>query len=127
MPSSVTTIATWILRLIVAAFFLYMGAYMKLTGNPGMVEEFGKLGLGPYFIYVAGAIELVGALLVLYPKTTPLGCLLLLCVMIGAFVAQIGPLHGDVIHVLVAALVLGVLYFLTRRHMTAMMSGGGTA
>ena len=70
--------------------------------------------MGGSFITITGAIELIGALLVLNPGTTPWGCLLLLCVMVGAFIAQLGPLHGDVIHVIVAAAVLATLFYLTR-------------
>ena len=114
MPTNALTIVTWVLRILVAAAFA-VPIYMKLSSNAHMVEEFGTLGMGPYFIYVTGAIELVGVLLVLNPGTTPWGCLLLLCVMVGAFVSQLGPLHGDVIHVLVFAAVLAVLLYLTRR------------
>jgi len=122
MPANLTMIVTWVLRLLVAAAFL-AAAFFKLSGQPMMVDEFNKMGMGPYFIYVTGAIELVGALLVLYPATTPWGCLLLLCVMVGAFTAQIGPLHGDVIHVLVFAAVLVVLLALTRHHVMKLLSG----
>jgi hypothetical protein len=39
------------------------------------------------------------------------GALVLLAVCAGAFVAQVGPLHGDLIHVVVlAALVLGAAW-----------------
>ena len=117
MPSNIGTIVTWILRLLVAAAFL-AAAFFKLSGQPQMVEEFGKIGLGGWFLYVTGTIELIGALLVLNPRTTPCGALLLLCVMVGAFAAQIGPLHGDFFHVFGFAAVLAILLYLTRRGLT---------
>jgi len=124
MQANVTNIITWILRLIVAAVFL-LAAYMKLSSAPMMVDEFNQLGLGPYFIYVTGICEVIGALLVLYPPTTPWGCLWLLCVMVGAFIANM-TLHKDVLHVFVFVVVLGTLFFLTRHHVMKMV-GGGTA
>jgi hypothetical protein len=38
----------------------------------------------------------------------------LLAVCIGAFVAQIGPLHGDIVHVLVLGGLLAVLAWISR-------------
>jgi putative oxidoreductase len=122
MPANISNIVTWVLRLLVTAFFLF-ASYMKLSGNPGMVQEFGQLGMGGSFIYITGAMELIGALLVVNPGPTPWGCLLLLCVMAGAFIAQLGPLHGDVIHVVVAAAVLAVLFYLTRHPVMSRISG----
>jgi len=120
---NVMTIVTWILRLIVAAAFLAAAA-MKLTSQPMMVDEFNQLGMGPYFIYVTGMCEVIGALAVLYPPTTPLGCLWLLCVMVGAFIANM-TLHHDVLHVFGFVIVLAVLLFLTRHHMMRMVGRGG--
>lgn len=114
-------IVTWILRLLVAAAFL-APAYFKLSGMPMMVDEFNKLGGGDAFRIFTGLVEVVGALLVLYPATTAWGALLLLCVMVGAFIANI-MLHGDVIHVLVYAAVLGVLFYLTRDMVMNRLSG----
>lgn len=122
MPANVMMIVTWVLRIAVAALFLF-AAFAKLSGQSMMVEEFGKLGMGSWFLYFTGAIEAIGALLVLNPSTTPWGALLLLCVLIGAFIAQIGPLHGDVIHVIVIGAVVAVLLFLTRHRVMHMVSG----
>jgi uncharacterized membrane protein YphA (DoxX/SURF4 family) len=123
MPANIMTIATWVLRVLLGLAFL-AAAYLKLSGQPMMVEEFGKIGMGDGFRLLTGAIELVGALLILYPRTTPWGCLVLLPVMVGAFIAQIGPLHGDVIHVFVFAAVLLALFWLTR---DGVMGKRGTA
>jgi len=72
-----------------------------LSSQPKMVEELGKVGFGSHFVYVVGSIELLSVLLLLWPRTAFLGALGLIGICAGAFVAQIGPLHGDVIHVLV--------------------------
>ncbi len=121
---NVMNIVTWILRVAVAGLFLFAG-FMKLSGNPDMVAEFGVVGLGDWFRVFTGLVEIVGALAVLYPVTTAWGALLLLCVDIGAFVAQATRIHQDVIHTFVIGAVILVLLYLTRQ--TIMSRMGGTA
>jgi len=99
-PGRLATIATWVLKLVLALAF-GAAAVMKLTSAPDMVAHFNLIGLGPNFIYVTGAIELSSALLLLIPPTAFIGALGLVGISLGAYVAQIGPLHGDVIHVFV--------------------------
>ena len=115
-------IITWALRLAVAGLFLFAG-FMKLSGQPMMVEEFGKIGLGDWFRVVTGLIEVGGAALVLYPVFTGFGALLLLFVDIGAFFAQAFVLHQDVIHTFVIGAVLLVLLYLTRHQSLARFGG----
>ena len=107
------TIAIWVLRVLLALAF-GAAAFFKLSGAPMMVVEFGKIGLGQWFRYFTGATELVGVLLVLWPRTTVYGALVLLAVCVGAFVAQIGPLHGDIVHVLVLGGLLAVMAWISR-------------
>jgi putative oxidoreductase len=45
-----------------------------------MVETFERVGLGQWFRYLTGALELVGAALLLWPGTTAFGALLLTAV-----------------------------------------------
>jgi uncharacterized membrane protein YphA (DoxX/SURF4 family) len=99
-PGRLATILTWVLKLALAAAF-GMAAVAKLTSRPDMVEHFNVIGLGPNFIYVTGAIELGSVILLLIPPTAFLGALGLVGISLGAFIAQVGPLHGDLIHVYV--------------------------
>ena len=115
-------IVTWVLRLAVAALFLF-AAFMKLSGQSMMIEEFGKIGMGDWFRSATGLIEVAGAILVLIPMTTAFGALLLLCVDIGAFFAQAFILHGDVIHTFVIGVVLLVLLYLQRHQLLGRLGG----
>ena len=117
---NIMTIVTWVLRLAVAGLFLFAG-FMKLSGNPDMVAEFGMVGLGDWFRVFTGVVEIVGALAVLYPATTAWGALLLLAVDAGAFIAQATRIHMDVIHTFVIGAVILVLLYLTREAITARM------
>ena len=105
------TIALWVLRVLLGAAFL-MAAYMKLSGNPQMVAEFDTVGLGQWFRYATGLLELVGGVAILIPALSVLGAGLLLCVDVGAFVAQVGVLHMDWIHCVVIGALLGAVIWL---------------
>jgi putative oxidoreductase len=103
----------WVYRIVVAMMFL-AAAGMKLTGQPMMVAEFQQVGLGQWFRYFTGGLELIGAVLVLLPRFTPLGALLLLLVDIGAFIAQVTVLHMGWIHTIVTGLILAGLIWVER-------------
>ena len=100
MSSNVKNIVIWVLRILVAGLFAFAG-FMKLSGQPMMVAEFGVVGLGDWFRIFTGAVEIIGALAVIYPVTTAWGALLLLCVDAGAFIAQITRIHQDWVHTIV--------------------------
>lgn len=111
--SRLVTIAIWVLRILLALAF-GAAAFAKLTSVPMMVAEFDKIGLGQWFRYVTGVTEVVGVALVLWPRSTFYGAFVLLAICAGAFVAQIGPLHGDVIHVIVLGALAAFTAWLTR-------------
>ena len=81
-------VALWILQILVAAVFL-MAGFIKLSGNPMTVESFDKIGLGQWFRYLTGAIEIISALLLLVPRTITVGALLLICTMLGAIATHL--------------------------------------
>jgi uncharacterized membrane protein YphA (DoxX/SURF4 family) len=93
-------IGLWALKILFGVAFIAFGSF-KLMGSPMMVQEFGVVGLGQWFRLFAGACEVGGALLMLVPQTTRVGAPILLCVSIGALIAQATRLHGDVIHTFV--------------------------
>ena len=103
----------WAYRIFVAMMFL-AAAGMKLTGQPMMVAEFQQVGLGQWLRYFTGGLELIGAVLVLLPRFTSFGALLLLLVDIGAFIAQVTVLHMGWIHTIVTGLILAGLIWVER-------------
>jgi len=98
------TIALWSLQILVAAAFL-MAGFAKLSGQPMMVQMFEKIGIGQWFRYVTGTIELVSAILLLVPRAVPVGAALLVCTMCGAVLTHLVKLGGSPL----PALVLGCL------------------
>lgn len=60
----------------------------KLLGVQMMVDEFELLGLGQWFRYVTGIIELGSAILLWVPGMAAYGAALLVCTMVGALIAH---------------------------------------
>ena len=106
-------IGLWVLKALLAAAFL-IPAYLKLSGQPKMVEEFASLGLGQGFRYVTGGIEGAGALLLLWPRSAFLGAIILLGICGGALIAQALVLHRDLIHVFVLGGLLALVAWASR-------------
>jgi putative oxidoreductase len=102
MNGRAMNIGLWALQVPAAAAFLIAG-FAKLTGQPMMVENFEKVGVGQWFRYLTGAIEIASAILLVIPRLTAVGAALLVCTMTGAVLAQVLALGGSP----VPALVLG--------------------
>ena len=98
------SIALWSLQILVAYAFL-MSGFAKLSGQPMMVQMFEKIGVGQWFRYVTGTIELVSAVLLLVPRVVPVGAALLVCTMCVAVLTHLVKLGGSPL----PALVLGCL------------------
>ena len=77
----VALVALWLTQIALAAMFVFAGG-LKLTGAPEMVGLFDSIGIGQWFRYVTGSIEVVSALLV--PAWAAFGALLLIPTMAGA-------------------------------------------
>ena len=112
-PAGKTNIALWVLRVLLAAMFLF-AAFAKLTGNAMMVDEFATIGLGQWFRIFTGLVEIVGAVALLTPAVSGFGAIVLLAVDVGAFVAQVGVLHMDWIHTIVIGALLAIAIYLQR-------------
>src|SRR4051812_28582575 len=90
----IMNVALWILQITAAGMFL-MAGFAKLSGNPLMVQMFAAIGLGQWFRYLTGSLELIGAVLLLIPRLSGLGALLLVCVMLGAVATHLFILGGS--------------------------------
>src|SRR6266516_590834 len=88
----IINVGLWILQIGAAGMFLMVG-FLKLSGDPQMVGLFDAVGLGQWFRYVTGSLEVLGALLLIVPGKTVFGAVLLACVMAGAVVAHLTVLH----------------------------------
>jgi putative oxidoreductase len=84
----------WTLQVGSAAMFLFAGG-LKLAGVPLMVQEFGVIGLGQWFRYVTGTIEVVSAVLLLIPSVAAYGAAALAVTMVGAIATHLFIIGGS--------------------------------
>ena len=91
-PGRALNIALWTLQVLVALVLLAAGSG-KLVGSAAMVALFDAIGIGQWFRYVTGSLEVLGALLLIVPGTTAFGAVLLACVLAGAVVTHLTVLH----------------------------------
>lgn len=89
-------IVLWVLQVLLALQFA-MAGLVKVIGDPAMVQMFATIGIGQWFRYVVGALEIAGAFGVLIPRLSGLAALGLVCLMVGAtltnlFVLGVSPL-----------------------------------
>lgn len=88
-------IVSWALQLLVAGILLQT-LFFKFTGAEESVYIFSTLGAEPWGRIGSGVVELVAALLLLVPATTPLGALLTMGLMAGAIGSHLTVLGIEV-------------------------------
>jgi len=89
--SKTQTIISWILQLTAAAI-LFQTLFFKFTGAEESVYIFTTLGLEPWGRIGSGVVELIACVLLLVPRTVPLGAILALGVISGAIVSHLTKL-----------------------------------
>jgi uncharacterized membrane protein YphA (DoxX/SURF4 family) len=120
-PSKGKVIATWILSGLIALVMIMAGG-SKLAAVPEQVKGFAAMGYPSWFIYVAGVIEIGGAILLLIPKTAAFGILLLGATMIVATLSVLKM--GDFAHApipFVFVVIIGIIAWLRQDKLRALM------
>ena len=92
--SGVGLIAFWALHVGLAALFLLAGG-SKLAGAPAMVALFDAVGIGQWFRYVTGLIEVLSAVALLVPSLAVFGAVALILTMTGAIIAHLFVIGGS--------------------------------
>lgn len=120
MAIIISTIAPWVLRILTAIIMLQT-LYFKFTASDESVYIFTKLGVEPWGRIGTGIVELIASILILIPKTTFIGSLLAIGLMIGAIGTHLtkigivvkndgGLLFTYALIVLIASLILAIVY-----------------
>ena len=104
----IINVGLWILQIGAAGMFLMVG-FLKLSGDPQLVGLFDAIGLGQWFRYLTGTLEVAGALLLLLPRTSGLGALMLAGVMVGAVVTHVFIVGGSPLMAISLLVVTGVV------------------
>jgi putative oxidoreductase len=87
-------ITLWILSGLVALAFIVAGG-AKLAGAATMVELFNKIGLGQWFRYFTGLLEVTAGIALLSSRYAFRAAVLLAVVMVGAFIAHVTVLGSS--------------------------------
>lgn len=92
---NVKTLLFWAVRLIPAVILLQT-LFFKFSAAPESAYIFETLGLEPHGRIGIGILELVGAILILIPRTTWIGVILGLGIITGAIFSHLTKLGIDV-------------------------------
>ena len=87
-------IALWVVQIALAGMFLLAGS-SKLLGAAPMVALFDAIGVGQWFRYVTGLIEVSSAIALLVPSFAVFGALALVVTMVGAIATQLFIVGGS--------------------------------
>ena len=113
-PGKGILILIWVLSILEAALFLSVGI-PKILSVPIMVTEFGKIGLGQWFRYLTGILEIIGAIGLLIPKYSGYAALLLCAIMVGAVITILKVLGGPPTLPIVVLIVSGIIAYFRLR------------
>ena len=86
--------ALWVAQFALAGMFLLVGS-SKLLGAPAMVGLFDAIGIGQWFRYLTGLIEVGSALALLVPSFAVFGALALVATMVGAVATHLFVIGGS--------------------------------
>ena len=87
-------IALWLTQVALALMFVMAGG-SKLAGVPAMVSLFDQVGVGQWFRYVTGVVELTAGIALLVPSAAVFGAMLLIPTMLGAIVTNVLIVHSS--------------------------------
>lgn len=104
----VTLVTLWVLQVLLAANFLFAGGG-KLAGVDMMVGMFAEIGLGQWFRYFVGVLEVIGALFLLTPRFAALAGWGLALVMAGAVLTELLLLSGNALMPLILLVLLVIV------------------
>jgi len=104
------------------AFVFTAAGVAKLAGLPFMVEVFDHAGLGQWFRYLTGSIEVGSAVLLLTRRLVGIGALVLSCTMAGAIIAHLTRVPGSPVPAIVLLILSATLAFAFRQRTLALLS-----
>ena len=107
-------ITLWILSSLVALAFIGAGGG-KLAGTAVMVELFDKVGLGQWFRYFTGLLEVAAGIGLLISRYAFYAAVLLAIVMFGAIIAHVTVLGGSPAPAVVLFVLSGIIAYLRKQ------------
>jgi putative oxidoreductase len=118
----IMNVVLWVLQIAAAGMFLMVG-FLKLSGDAQLIGLFKAIGLGQWFRYLTGTLEVAGALLLLIPRTSGLGALMLVGVMTGAVLTHVLIVGGSPLMAIILLVVTGVVAWGRRQRTMNLLTG----
>src|SRR5882672_3439820 len=118
----IVNVVLWVLQIGAAGMFLMVG-FLKLSGNAQLVGLFQAIGLGQWFRYLTGSLEVAGAILLLIPRTTGLAALMLAGVMACAVVTHVFVVGGSPLGATILLIVTGLVAWGRRQRTMNLVTG----
>jgi len=109
-------IALWLTQVALALLFLMAGG-SKLAGVPAMVTMFDAIGVGQWFRYATGVIEVTSGIALLVPSAAIFGALLLIPTMLGAIVINLFVVPTSPVMPLLLLLAAAAVAWVRRRQL----------
>ena len=106
-------VTLWILQVLAALAFLGAGG-SKLGGAEQMVVVFDKIGVGQWFRYVTGLLEVVGGIGLLIPRYAFYAASLLAIIMISAVITHLTIVGGSPLPAIFLLVLTGAIAYLRK-------------
>jgi putative oxidoreductase len=120
--AKISNVVLWVLQIAGAGMFLMVG-FLKLSGNAQLVALFEAIGVGQWFRYLTGILEVAGAILLLLPRTSGVAALMLAGVMVGAVVTHLFIVGGSPLGAIILLVVTGVVAWGRRQQTMNLLTG----
>jgi len=113
-------IGVWVLQGVVALAFFAAGT-AKLAGAAYMVQLFDQVGVGQWFRYATGLVEVTGALALIYPGLASIGGLWLGGTMFFGVLTHLFVLHTSPVPAIVLGLLNALIVYLRRDELASLL------
>ena len=90
------------------------GGALKLTGDPAMVDMFTTIGVGQWFRYIVGVLELTGAVGLLIPRLAAFSAAGLAVLFAGAAITNVAVLDTSPLLPLAYLVVAAAIFWIRR-------------
>lgn len=104
--SPTVDVTGWAMRLAASALFISVGSE-KFQSGSYWIRLFAGIGLGDWFRYLTGSLQIVGGLLLILPPTSRLGAAIIGSTMAGAVFVHLFVLPTGIGGAIIPAALLG--------------------
>ncbi|HWH25363.1 MAG TPA: DoxX family protein [Pseudolysinimonas sp.] len=118
-PSRLRTVVSWIFQVLGGLMFISIGIG-RVSGTGDSVDTFEQVGVGQWFRFLVGSLEILGGMGLLIPLFAGLAAVCLTALMVGAMAIDLFVIDGgSILAPVMFAAVAVVVAVLRHRSITA--------